>query len=343
MNVDGQGSTPEFDDFVASGEVEIGETNLASQEQEKPAPRRGPPKPAKAAQVEDKDDQSGPEDDEDTGVNDQGDADEVNTEGEGEENRRDPKESHIDRLKRERAAAMREARELRRRLEAVENGDLARRLENLEKGLQGGNGGGNSNSGTPEPDPSDTDKYPLGHLDDRYIEDKLEWLAEKKAAERADAVLQRQQENERNSVVERQQQELLEKVDDLAVRGSDIYEDFQESVVESGMRGDWDLSQATFEAAHEADNGAQILYELAQDKKEASRVAKLSPYQQIKFVQERDAEIGQSKKPRRIPQAGEPPKNTARGANSRTQINPATENLDDFEKAWEAEAKRGNR
>lgn len=342
MNVDGQGSTPEFDDFVASGDVEIGETNLASQEQEKPAPRRGPPKPAKAAPAEDKDDQS----DSDDAVDDyppENPADQDEDEREGEENRRNPKESHIDRLKRERAAAQREARELRRRLEAVENGDLARRLENLEKGLQGGNSGGNSNGGTPEPDPSDTDKYPLGHLDDRYIEDKLEWLAEKKAAERADAVLQRQQENERNHAVERHQQELLGKVDDLAVRGSDIYEDFQESVVESGMRGDWDLSQATFEAAHEADNGAQILYELAQDKKEASRVAKLSPYQQMKFVQERDAEIGQSKKPRRIPQAGEPPKNTARGANSRTQINPATENLDDFEKAWEADAKRGNR
>jgi hypothetical protein len=42
------------------------------------------------------------------------------------------------------------------------------------------------------------------------------------------------------------------------------------------MRGDWDLSQPTFEAAHEVDNGAQILYELSQDKKEAKRVARLS-------------------------------------------------------------------
>lgn len=343
MSGKSEGSTPEFDEFVASGDVEVGESNLASQEEEQPkkaAPRRGPPKSAAkaAAPAGDEDDQQpGPDDgdegdegDENQNVNDQGDEDS------DEKPKKTPRDHQIERLKREKA-------ELARQLREANNGDLARRLENIEKGLQGGNGGGNSNAGTPEPDPTDTDKYPLGHLDDRYIEDKLEWLAEKKAAERADAVLQRQQENERNAAVQREQQELLGKVDDLATRGSDLYDDFQESVVETGMRGDWDLSQATFEAAHEAENGAQILYELSQDKKEATRVARLSPYQQMKFVQERDAEIGQGKKPRRIPQAGEPPKNTARGANSRTQINPATENLDDFEKAWEADAKRGNR
>jgi hypothetical protein len=88
----------------------------------------------------------------------------------------------------------------------------------------------------------------------------------------------------------------------LQTRGDELYEDFQESVVEAGMRGDWLLSQPTFEAAHEADNGAQILYELSQDKKEAKRVAGLSPFQQMKFVQERDAEIGTAKKAAQDPQ-----------------------------------------
>lgn len=341
MSGNNQGSTPEFDEFVASGDVEVGESNLTSQEEEqkKDAPRRGSPKPAAkaAAPAGDEDDQQGGPDDgdeggEDQNVNDQGDEDS------DDKPKKSPRDYQIERLKREKAQLARELREAR------QNGaDLFRRVENIERGLQGGNGGGNSDAGTPAPDPTDTDKYPLGHLDDRYIEDKLEWLAEKKATERADAVLHRQQEIERNSAIQREQQELLGKVDDLATRGSDLYDDFQESVVEAGMRGDWDLSQATFEAAHEAEHGAQILYELSQDKKEATRVARLSPYQQMKFVQERDAEIAKSKTPRRIPQAGEPPKNTARGANSRTQINPATDNLDDFEKAWEADAKRGNR
>ena len=191
------------------------------------------------------------------------------------------------------------------------------------------------------PDPSDSAKYPLGALDDRYIEDKLEWLADQKATKQAETVLQREQERDSQQAAQRQQQELLTKVDNLATKGTELFEDFQESVVEAGMRGDWDLSQPTFEAAHDAEHGAQILYDLAQDKAEASRVAKLSPYQQLKYVAERDAEISKAKSGRKIPKAGDPPTHTARGANSRTQISGATDNLDDFEKAWEADAKRG--
>jgi hypothetical protein len=165
-------------------------------------------------------------------------------------------------------------------------------------------------------------------------------LADQKATAQADSILQRQQEIERGADAEAQQRDLLEKVDDLSVKGSELFDDFQEEVVEAGMRGDWKLQQATFEACHEADNGAQILYELSQDPKEALRVSRLSNYQQMKFVQERDAEIGTGKKGRTKPKAGEPPKNTPRGANSKTQINPATENLNDFETAWKQDEKR---
>lgn len=331
MTTENKGSTSEFDAFVASDEVEIGASE--STEENKPEPRRNPPKPAVEKEVvADPKDEDG--DETDTSE------DEENEDEENEDDdkkKQSAKESQINRLKREKAELARKLREA----EASKAAELAGRLENLENLLQGGKTGVKSDNGKPEPDPTDTDKYPLGHLDDRYIEDKLEWLSEKKATERADAVLQRQQESERNQAAEQQHKELLVKVDDLSTRGSDLYEDFQESVVEAGMRGDWDLSQATFEAAHEAENGAQILYELSQDSKEAARVAKLSPFQQMKFVGQRDTEIGKDKSPRRIPKAGEPPKNTARGANSRTHINPATENLDDFEKAWENDAKRG--
>lgn len=347
MNRENNQSTDEFDAFVTSGEVEVGESNLTSQQDDEPkktAPRRGPPKAAIKPEAAKNEATEGPDDgDTEDGIEDnQTDEDQEEDDTET-ENKRSPKESQIDRLKRERAVAQREARELRRRIDSLENGDLSRRLENLEKGLHGENNNANSDTGKPVPDPTDASKYPLGHLDDRYIEDKLEWLATKKATERADAVLQRQQENERNQMVQRDQQVLLEKADDLVSRSTELYDDFQENVVETGMRGDWDLSQTTFEAVHEAKHGAQILYELSQDKKEASRVAKLSSYQQVKFVLDRNTEIAQGKQARRIPQAGEPPKNTARGANSRTQINPATDNLDDFEKAWEADAKKGNR
>lgn len=337
----GNESTAEFDDFMASGDVEVG-SEVAAAKEDQPAKRRGPPKMKEAPAADDQGDDDQGDDQGDDDQNDDQDSDDQggdDQDGEGDDDQQRQRRKPSDRIR----ELTRRNRELQRQLEGRGNSELLARLENLERGLQGENRGGNQPVETPEPDPTDTDKYPLGHLDDRYIEDKLEWLADKKATERADAVLQRQQEYENSQAVERQQQEILVKVDDLAARGADLFDDFQESVVEAGMRGDWVLSQATFEAAHEAEHGAQILYDLAQDKAEAKRVANLSPYQQLKFVQERDAEIAKGKQPRRVPQAGDPPRNPARGANSRTSINPATDNLDDFEKAWANDAKKGYR
>ena len=326
-------STAEFDEFLASGDVEVGDTNLASQEgekEEKPAAKRGPPKPAKEiisnTDTGDDEGQGGDEGDDEGQGGDEGD----------EKPKKTAKDHQIERLKREKRDLMRQLRD------GGVNTAISRRLENIESRLTGGNGNDTKTAGTPAPDPSDTTKYPLGHLDDRYIEDKLEWLADQKAAKQADTALQRQQEEQRNAAINAQQETLLNMVDDLATKGSDLFEDFQESVVEAGMRGDYDLGQATFEAACEADNGPQILYDLSQDSKEAKRVAKLSPYGQLKFVQERDAELNAGKKGRTKPKAGEPPKNLPRGANSKPQISPATENLDDFAKAWEQDAKKNS-
>lgn len=339
MNNAGNQSTSEFDDFVASGDVEVGSEVAAEKDEASTPKRRGPPKTKEVPAVEEADDTNESQKIEQDDAGDQQEIDQDETdqdeidEDEGDEDDKPKKQ-------RKPSERIRElTRKLRDRDRLLETA-LARldRIENSS--LQPPADGGSQATEKAAPDPSDTDKYPLGHLDDRYIEDKLDWLAEKKAAERADAVLQRQQENEQRQQAERQQRELLVKVDDLATRGAEAYDDFTESVVEAGMRGDWALDQPTFEAAHEAENGAQILYELSRDKAEAKRVANLTPYQQLKFVQARDAEISASKQPRRVPRAGTPPENTARGANSRMQISPATDNLDDFEKAWMADAKK---
>lgn len=336
MGTENQGTgDAAFDEFAAAGEVQVGDSNVdAGAEEKKPAGRRPPKEIETTKDGVVADDQTG--DDDDAGNDDDQGGDE-----EGGKPRKSAAEHQIERLKREKA-------DLNRRLRALEGGAgsdaISRRLEAIESRLTGGNGNDTKTAGKPAPDPSDTDKYPLGHLDDRYIEDKLEWLADEKARAQADSVLQRQQENERNAAITQAQTALLEKVDDLASKGAEQFPDFQEEVVEAGMRGEWRLSQATFEAAAEAEHGAEILYNLSQDRKEAARVAGLSNYQQMKYVDEKNAEIAAGKRGRTKPQAGEPPRNQARGANSRTQINPATDNLDDFEKAWKQdEAKNGKR
>lgn len=336
---------------ATGGEIEVGatkdaiETNIPEPEPAKKGGGTGKPPREKAADKAATDKAAGkeaPGDDEDKSklAEEPGEEDDdEDEEDDDEENAAKKQEGHLKRLKRERMQAKAENRELKARLAALESGPLAQRLERLEKGLQGGNSGGNPSDIGKAPDPLDAAKYPLGHLDDRYIEDKLDFLASQKAAERADAVLQRQQEGERQAQAQKAHAELLEKVDDLSTRGSEIFDDFQESVVDAGLRGDWRLDQPTFEAAHEAENGAQILYELSQNKIEAARVAGLSSFQQVAYVVKRDAEISAKSKPRTKPGAGEPPQTRTKGANSSHRINPATENLDDFEKAWAADAK----
>jgi hypothetical protein len=335
----------EFAAFEAAGEVEVGKPEIETNDAPPEKPAKPAAKPAAKAPVEkpaakaaaDKAAGKGAAAEADADA----DADAGEGEGEGEEGDEEGDDEPEPAPKRK--SAKERIAELTAKNRALERSQvgLAARLEAIEKGgLPAGTGARNSAvAETPAPDPTDAEKYPLGHLDDRYIEDKLDWLAEQKATKMADAALQREQGREQTERAQQAHETLLSQVDDLSTRGSELFDDFQESVVEAGLAGKWDLSQPTFEAAHEAEHGAQILYELAQDKKEASRVAKLSTVQQVKFVMDRDAELSKSSKPRTKPGAIVPPSTQTRGANSSARINPATDSLDDFEKAWAADEK----
>jgi hypothetical protein len=314
---DGHGDA-EFAEFEAAGGVEVGKSpGIETNEEAPPAakPKSAPKAPAAKAPAATPPADAGDEGDEgDDGDEDDGKPAEGDEGDEGDDEQKPkPKPKASDRI-----------RELNKRLRQSERLRLADadRIAALEKTLlPADKSSGNSDAGkTPAPDPTDATKYPLGHLDDRYIEDKLEWLAEAKATKQADAALQREQEGEQNRKATQAHEALLAKVDDLATKGADISDDFHEVVIDAGMKGEWKLDQPTFEAATEAEHGAQILYDLSQDKTEAARVAKLSAYQQMKFVAEKDAEIAAKSKPRTKPGAGAPPETQTRGANSRTRI-----------------------
>lgn len=330
----------EFEAFVAAGEVEVGESNAQTAEDPKPGKPAGK-QAASSPDAPEQDPEGGEGNPDDAGESEGGEEGGEGSE-EGEETpeaeRQKARENQINRLKRER----REAQERARQLE-IENAATAARLDALEKLLQPGTADDKSEAEDTGPDHTDADKYPLGHLDPAYTEDKLQWLAQKAAKEQADAALHRQQEIETRQQQEAAQAELLQKVDDLSTRGSEVFDDFQEKVVDAGLKGAWDLTQTTFEAAADAENGVQILYDLASNPAEATRVAKLSPFQQLKYVAEKDAEIAATKGGRKIPKASAPPSSVPKGANSKVTISPATDSLDDFEKLWEADARKGRR
>lgn len=221
----------------------------------------------------------------------------------------------------------------RLRTEQREKQELISRLDNLERRLTPEKTNDNSSASGDRPDPNDLDKYPLGALDDRYIEDMIEHVSDAKAAKALESVLQREQERAQQAEAEKQLTELRTKAETLVSRGSELHDDFQETVYEAGLRGDWDLTQTTFEAAAEAEHGAEILYALAADAKEAHRVATLSPYQQIKFVMDKNAELaGKTIPARKVPGAPPPPQSNIRGSGMRNSFNPATADFATFEK-----------
>jgi len=212
---------------------------------------------------------------------------------------------------------------------------LEARLENLEKG-------GLPNNQAPviqeptsgKPDPTDTAKYPLGVLDDGYTADLIEWTADQKVSAALAKIDQTKKASDAKQIQLARFAELQEKVETLADKGAEKFDDYDEVVVEAAKQGAYELTETTFNAAAEAEHGADILYALAQDTAEALRVSQLSPYQQLKYVADKDAEIsGKKPKARTVPKAGEPAPQV-RGGRSSNPIRADTDNLDDFRKIF---------
>ena len=220
----------------------------------------------------------------------------------------------------------REARE-----EKAARAQLEQRLAVLEKGgLPKPQTQDNSTDTSGKPDPA---KYTLGVLDDGYTADLIEWTADQKV-NRALAKIQQDQETSNAERAEQlQQASLRTKMDELTAKGAELFDDFEEEVVEAGLRGDWKLTRETFEAAAKVEHGADILHFLATNKEEALRVSKMDAIDQAFFVKDKNAEIGGKKpKPKTVPKAGQPPADVPRGRNSSAPIRADTDNLDDFRK-----------
>lgn len=334
--------TPDGDDgievgggFEAAAEAMSGDDNRPKP---KPAARRAKPAPtptpAPAASDDDDQGDDGDEgdqgDDDDDQGGDQGDDDQGDEGDEGDDDQGD------EQPKPDKNTA-RYIRELRR-----ERREDRRRIADLEARIAGGNNQGlppaaapaNVEPTRPAPDPTDTAKYPLGVLDDRYIEDKIDWVAEQKTAAAIAGQRQTDTAREAQAAETARLNELRNKVEDLTDVGADLFPDFEEKVLETGLAGKWALTETTFTAAAESPHGAEILYHLSQDKKEAARVAGLSVRQQVLYVEQKNSEIAEKRKARRKPQAGNPPSSAPRGRNASNPIRPDTDNLRDFKKLY---------
>jgi hypothetical protein len=313
------GSTGNDGIEVGAGFAQAAEQQ-ASDDNRTPEQKEHAQVPAKQGEeVGDNSDEGGDGDDE--GGDDEG-GDEGDDEAPKPRKKRDTAE-YIRELKRERREERAARIAMEARLAAIENSSLPENKSDDSKGTT-----------RAAPDPTDATKYPLGVLDDGYIEDKIEWAAEQKVAAVLDGKLQTEQEQAETARQTEHLTTLRSKVDSLAAKGAEVYDDYEEKVLEAGLRGDYQLTETTFTAASETEHAVEILYALANDKTEAKRVAELTPYQQLKYVAEKDAEFSAKAKPRRKPQADNPPENLPRGRNSSNPVRADTDNLDDFRKLY---------
>ena len=308
-NKEGEAQEPEsFEAFESRANSEEEET-LPEEKEETPA-------------SEEPENQEGDDSEEE-----EGDEDDSEESGEEEESKPKPKKKASERIR----ELNRQLRETERARESDRKGFEARLAALENNSLTEEDEDGNEGAEEKAPDPSDREKYPLGALDDRYIEDSINHRVQQALKADRESSLQRQEQSDREAAEAAIVADLRSKADNVAEKGADLHDDYQKVVVDAGLAGEYDLTQTTFEAAADAEHGAQILYDLATDKKEASRVARLSSFEQLKYVMEKNSELA-SGTGKKIPGAPPPPKDTPRGNSNRKTISPATTNFAEFEK-----------
>jgi hypothetical protein len=189
---------------------------------------------------------------------------------------------------------LRRAAERERDQERAEKEDLRRRVEALERGekpLTKGTPADKNDASGDKPDPSDTEKYPYGELDSKYIADLTRWEVKQELAadkERSKTQQQSQQDNEAAEAFK-------ETVAAFEEAGAELYDDFHDVVMgnlvsEKNPHG-WPCSPSLGQMILDSDHGPAIAYELASDIKEARRIAALPQTAQVRWFVKKEDEL----------------------------------------------------
>lgn len=284
-------------------------------------------KPAKDAKADDAAEEGAAEGEGDAEEEDEG---EEEPKPEPKPRRNDPQRRISEAVGRQRAAE--------RRAEAAERAltDLNARLARLEAGgLTNGGGGANNDARDPAapPDPAD---YQYGELDTKFIADTARFETLKTLREED----QRRQKDQTTQRATAAQQEAAAKYEAFETEGATRYDDFTEVVTESAKRGEWALSPILASLLIDSENGTDIAYHLATNRKEAARVFAMTPAQQARWFGQRDAVLSQTTPgaargvdaARVVSQAPEVPRREARGSGSRQQVSPDTADFAAFER-----------
>lgn len=160
------------------------------------------------------------------------------------------------------------------------NQQLERRLAVMEGQLQLLTGQRKAPSGDSAPDPKN---YPNGDIDARYIAD----LARHEGRQAAKADREESDKAARERTKAENATALQKQIAKFDAKGSEKYEDFHDVV----FSDDFPLTPTLGELALSSEHGIDILYELANDTKEADRVLSMTPARQAAWFGTKEAAL----------------------------------------------------
>lgn len=182
----------------------------------------------------------------------------------------------------------------------------------------------------------DASKYQFGELDAKYIADVVKFetkavLAEEKAA---------QEKSRQEEAARLETEKFNDNVKSTLDAGAAEFDDFVDLVVKGGQTGKYDLADDTLQLAVESPVGAQVLYHLASNPKEASELA-AKPTERA-----RAAAFGRLEAKFSAPAATEQPKpkipkaqapiQQPRGAGGKFSVGYESSNFEEVEAKWNA-------
>lgn len=250
-----------------------------------------------------------------------------------EKGRSKPAHERIAEITKARREAERERDELRQRIEALESGKAPEQSKpqasEALKAIEAA-----------QPDPNDP-KYEFGEADPQYLADLTDWKVDVRLAKR-DAELAEKQEKAEQEQRQAAMQKVASNLDtswqEKAKAGAEKYDDFNEVVLEGAAAEAWPCPPLVAIGIASSDQGADIAYHLAKNPTEAEELAKLSvtdPMEAARRFGRLEARFetpAANTNARRVTNAPEPPKHTARGAGGKFEVDGSTTDFAAFER-----------
>lgn len=195
-----------------------------------------------------------------------------------------------------------------------------------------------------KPDPNDP-KYDFGENDPLFQDEMADWRVDYKLAKRDEAAAEKQAKEDltkRQAAIEEVAANLNSAWEAKAAAAVEKYPDFNEKVLETAAAGEWDCGPLVSIALADSEQGADIAYHLASNPKEAKELSALAltdPMEaarrfgrlEARFEAKSAANDTEAAK-RRVTNAPEPPKHSARGSSGQFTTSPDTDDLDAFER-----------